>query len=242
MRPELRPYLLIIFFATLFQYNLAPFLAVLKNGRFINHQMPIYGLVLLGALGLVTCAYWAKTEVLLTLIPLGVISMLYSLPIAPNLKLREIPYLKIFIIALVWACSTVLIPFVCSKPTSINNMFLVLLERFLFIFAITIPFDIRDMKVDKRHGLKTIPLLISENKALYVAYLALALFLLICCAHYANQWFILAAVGISSLATFILLFFQSLRSFPYYYEGLLDGTMFFQGFLVLLFYYLNSLM
>lgn len=35
-----------------------------------------------------------------------------------------------------------------------------LVERFFFVFAITIPFDIRDIEADKQAGLKTIPLLI----------------------------------------------------------------------------------
>ena len=55
-----------------------------------------------------------------------------------------------------------------------------LLERFLFVFAITIPFDIRDMEIDIKEGLKTIPVIMGKKKAMMIANILLVLFTMIC--------------------------------------------------------------
>ena len=48
-------------------------------------------------------------------------------------------------------------------------------ERFLFIMAITIPFDIRDLKIDNQVGLKTIPSILGIKKSKMIAYFLLIL-------------------------------------------------------------------
>ena len=50
--------------------------------------------------------------------------------------------------------------------------YLALFERFLFIFAITIPFDIRDVNYDAFH-LSTIPQYFGINTAKWIAFFAL---------------------------------------------------------------------
>jgi 4-hydroxybenzoate polyprenyltransferase len=49
-----------------------------------------------------------------------------------------------------------------------------LLSRFLFVFAITIPFDIRDMKYDESK-IRTIPIIFGEPKSKWIAVLVLIL-------------------------------------------------------------------
>src|SRR3546814_16434708 len=44
---------------------------------------------------------------------------------------------------------------------------------FLFVVAITIPFDIRDIYQDRYYGLKTIPVLFGERKAMVLSSLLL---------------------------------------------------------------------
>ena len=41
-------------------------------------------------------------------------------------------------------------------------------ERFLFIGALTIPFDIRDLFEDRQSGLKTVPVVWGEKKSISV--------------------------------------------------------------------------
>ena len=99
---------------------------------------------------------------------LGLISMVYGLPIFKNgtvwFRLRDVPGLKIFLIASIWALVTQGLPDLMSRQT-LN--YLALFERFLFIFAITIPFDIRDLRFDK-FNLVTVPQYFGVRKARWI--------------------------------------------------------------------------
>lgn len=255
MKPQWHPYLFIIFFATLFEYNLHRFITVVTNKESLNSDKnkwvkdnlkEFYLLVFFSVLGFLCATFLAKKEVLIALAPIAAITLFYSLPIFGNkrtiFRLREIPFLKIFLIAFVWSFSTILLPIIQSgysfKKIAVITM---IVERFFFVLAITIPFDIRDMEADKQAGLKTFPLLLSENKSLAISYLSLFIFFLISFVHYQqlNYWFIIFPLGISTLTTFIFLNSNKIRNLPFYHYGILDGTMFLQGLLVLVFYYVK---
>jgi len=253
MKPQWHPYLFIIFFATLFEYNLHRLITVVTNKEALNsekHQWvrenlkKFYFLVFISVAGFITVAFMAKKEVLITFTPIAALTLLYSVPISGNRKhlfrLREIPYLKIFLIAFVWSSSTILLPVIQSDDTfSCSQVTIFLAERFLFVFAIAIPFDIRDLEVDKQEGLNTIPMLMTEKKALLLSYFALLGFFLISFFHYLklNNWFIIWALGISAATTFLFLRARNIRKLSWYHYGVLDGTMLLQGLLVLVFYY-----
>ena len=53
-----------------------------------------------------------------------------------------------------------------------QNIVLHLIARFLFVFAVTIPFDIRDLKYDAQ-DLRTIPLFFGALKSRFIAVFAL---------------------------------------------------------------------
>jgi len=255
MKPQWHPYLFIIFFATLFEYNLHRLITVVTNKEALNSDKHkwvrenlkgFYLLVFLSVTGFVCVAFLAKKEVLIALAPIAAITVFYSLPIFGNkrtiFRLREIPYLKIFLIAFVWASSTILLPIIQSGNTlERTQVIAIFVERFFFVFAITIPFDIRDIVADKQAGLKTIPLLLNENKSLAISYLSLFVFFIISFFHYQmlDYWFIILPLSISALTTLMFLNSKKIRNVTYYHYGILDGTMLLQGLLVLMFYYLN---
>lgn len=122
----------------------------------------------------------------LSIIP-AIFSLLYAIPVFRKngkwFRLRDVPGIKIFLVAGTWAFVTVIIPsFYAYQPAAWGwspewfNAYRIswFIQSFLFLFALTIPFDIRDLEFDKVK-LKTIPALIGENKAK-----ALAIGLLIC--------------------------------------------------------------
>ena len=254
MKPQWYPYLFIIFFATLFEYNLHRFITVITNKEALNSDKHkwvrenlngFYLLVFTSLVGFICVAFLAKKEVLITLAPIAILTLFYSIPVFGNKKsifrLREIPYLKIFLIAFVWASLTILLPIIQSNITFNRvHMITMLVERFFFVFAITIPFDIRDIEADKQAGLKTIPILFNENTSNAIANLSLFSFFLISFFHYQlqNCWFIIGALSVSTLTTFLFLNEKKFRKLTYFYYGILDGTMLLQGLLVLVFYYL----
>jgi len=154
-------------------------------------------------------------------------------------KLREIPYLKLFVIAFVWSTTTILLP-VIHTERDLNNVdvILMLFERFLFVLAITIPFDIRDLNVDKSVGLKTIPIRIGERRSWLISYACLTMFAVVSYLHYymqSNQ-FVIYALGVSTLMTFYFLMSKRWKKTRWYFYGILDGMMLLQGALVILFW------
>ena len=90
-------------------------------------------------------------------------------------------------IALVWSLSCVLLPvFEASyhqqRNLSNREIFLLVLTRFVFVAAMTVPYDIRDISDDKKGGLKTLPVILGEKKAylfcqaMFCLYFAVMLF------------------------------------------------------------------
>jgi 4-hydroxybenzoate polyprenyltransferase len=253
MQPQWHPYLFIIFFATMLEYNLHRLITlwfrkeILVDEKYTwlrSNIATFYFLMIFSVGGFFAALVFAKTQVIITLLPIGLITIFYSLPIFKSKKklfrLREISILKIFLISTIWALSTVLLPVIQSdKSFDKINILLMLAERTLFVFAITIPFDIRDIESDKSAGLKTIPLLIGEKKATQLAMLSLLFFFVLCLAHYIKSPLVytLPALIISAITTFFFIVNKKIKSTIYYYYGILDGTMFFQGLMVVASYY-----
>ena len=96
------------------------------------------------------------------------VALLYPLPWIMKNKgggLRSIPGLKLFVIAFVWAFTTGFLPAVWNG----QNGWWWLLERFLWTMALTIPFDVRDVKLDAQ-SIKTLPHVIGPRNSIYLAH------------------------------------------------------------------------
>jgi len=255
MHPQWHPYLFLILFATLFEYNLHKFVTVILNKNILKHEKfswinqnlyLFYFIVFASVAGFIITCCFAKPEVLIALLPLGAITVLYSFPLYRSgktiFRLREIPLAKIFLISLVWSATCIILPVVQAgiRP-GILQVLLVITERFLFVFAITIPFDIRDMEGDKKNKLQTFPILFGEKNAMLMANIAVFLFMVICTVHYyrTQQLFLVYAFLLSGISTFYFLNSKRIKRLVHYHYGVLDGTMLLQGILVLLFYYLK---
>lgn len=85
---------------------------------------------------------------------LGLISVLYVIPFGSK-SLREIPFLKSIFVATVWTGFVILYPML-NEDVSWKPYLADLCAFFCFFFALTIPFDIRDLLVDDPHQ-RTIP-------------------------------------------------------------------------------------
>lgn len=163
------------------------------------------------------------------LLPFSAISIFYAATIFSKKKaLRDIPFLKVFLIAITWAVSTVVLPLIeLKQPICIENGALFVLN-FLFILAITIPFDIRDLKLDA-NTTKTIPQGIGVNKAVN-----LSLTLVFVCLLIAIFTFQSIGQSIALALVFYTLTFSKKEMPELYYSGILDGT-------IILFPIFNSL-
>ena len=162
----------------------------------------------------------------------GLISMAYVLPfLAGRRRLRDLHYVKIFMIMATWAWITVVIPAMELNLAQQIPVWLMTLERALFIFAITLPFDIRDLEVDQHSSVKTIPAYIGKAKSIGLA--LVCLFLVAICAwlNYCIDVYsapVFVAMLLSILSTGALVWWSRHQKHDYYFTGLLDGTMLLQ--------------
>ena len=87
--------------------------------------------------------------------------------------LREVPLLKIFLIAGVWSAITVGVPTLALQRPLAQAVGL-LAQRFCLVLALAIVFDIRDLSRDRAAGTRTFPVVLGPARAKAVALAFLA--------------------------------------------------------------------
>ena len=190
-----------VFFATLFTYNFQRLVQVKSGKQHVRkdwlekHKFVISVLTFIS--GIISAyhffSFQGNTQI--AIVFSGILSILYPF------GLREIPFSKIFIIALVWAISTQLLLILENNLILNQQVLLHLAARFLFVFAITIPFDIRDMKYDIKK-LRTIPLQFGVSKAKLMAIFSLFICVIIAIFQQFQN-----SLNLANLLALILLYF-----------------------------------
>lgn len=235
-----------VFSSTLFLYALHRIVGIQKVQAFSNKyrysiinqyrsHILLYA-ILGGGLAAWFFFYLTATSQLFIILP-AFLALGYVLPFFGNeRRLRDFDYLKIFLIAIVWAFITVLLPLIEQGANLFSyTVVLLLLERMLFIFAITLPFDIRDLKVDESIKVKTIPAMIGISKTKKIAGFALFLAFVISSLLYVSALYsfpFLIALGISYSTTYLFVHRCDQTKHDYYFTAIMDGTMIIQFLLV----------
>lgn len=183
-----------VFLATVTGYNFVKYAGVAK----LHHRSLATGLrtiqifSLLAFLFLVYFIFLVDRKILLWASLFGLLTLLYALPVFSRRRnLRSISGVKIFIIALVWAGVTVVLPVIKKEEVLLNNATLEFLQRFLLVLAWIIPFEIRDLKYDL-HQLGTLPqrVGVTRTKVFGLALLLAAVFLEVLKPHTAIPSFL----------------------------------------------------
>lgn len=184
------------------------------------------------------CLIWVFTQLTLEtsyyLLPVGFISALYVIPLMKGGKrIRDFNYIKIFLIGFVWAYVACL-PLL-GEGIGTFKLSLLFLEKMIFIIAITIPFDIRDLEIDTAGGLATVAKLMGTKNAYFLSYILLAIgFLLFILCHGLHGITVALAIAIY-LTTLGLIALSKGKSSDWYFSGLIDGSLIIRGLLALLF-------
>ena len=153
-----------IFFATVTGYNFVKYFGLAKfhHRSLASWLKAIQIFSFLCFLGLCYFTFKLKTETLLYFIGLGVVTFLYAIPFLPKKifldagNLRAISGLKIYVIAFVWMCVTVIIPLLNEDYSLNNDVLIEAIQRYLYVIIAMLPFEIRDMRYDSLK-LSTIP-------------------------------------------------------------------------------------
>ena len=160
------------------------------------------------------------------------ISTLYIIPLFWKQRLRDINFIKILLISFVWSFFYY-IPLRFSSNVGAGIIFF---EKFLFIFALTIPFDNRDRHVDQLQGLRTFANIFSEKQSIYLPTLLLIISsVLASVSFYSGQYSgtELGSILISYLLTLVLII-NSLDKEEFFFLAYLDGMILLHGLILLL--------
>ena len=171
------------------------------------------------------------TNTILLLLPAGICSLLYVLPIlSRKRRLRDINYIKIFLIAFTWSYIAI-IPIMEIAEASYT--WISFIEKFFFILAITLPFDIRDSHIDRLTRLKTVPSQLGYSSTYILAYTLLAIAGLLFCYQHSTAA-VTMTYSIIYFVTALAIWISSGKQSDYYYSGLLDGTLVLRGVMIYL--------
>ncbi|MFT5833223.1 MAG: hypothetical protein ACI97N_000850 [Cognaticolwellia sp.] len=238
---------ILVFFATMFIYashRLVGLFSVkhfLEEGRFkvINtYKNHIWIYTGIAFMGLIYAFFQVNFRLQLALVVPGLISLGYVIPFLgikkgkKKLRLRDLNWIKIFLIAVVWGYVTVILPVLEVRSISWSDL-LILLERIIFIFMITLPFDIRDLKVDLFNKVKTIPAVYGIPKTMKLVLLSFIFLMILVTINYVlippiPKYFALYGLWLSLISTYIFIKISIYKIDDYYFTGLLDGTMWIQ--------------
>ncbi len=164
----------------------------------------------------------------------GLLTLLYKFKMFGFNSLRNVPYLKLPMIALIWVLTGsiyLLLHFNqyndLNQLNDIHRISGLLIMQLFFFLAITIPFDVFGMIED---DMKTVPKRLGVKKSLRISKILLVLYVLTSFFIYKRIEFIFASVLLATI-TFLLIHwspkFQK-KSLQYY---LIDGTILLQTFL-----------
>ncbi|PHN05246.1 hypothetical protein CRP01_17155 [Flavilitoribacter nigricans DSM 23189 = NBRC 102662] len=242
---QLQPLGAFVFFATLLLYAMHRLVGLSRaegfkdKGRYFvieRFQTHIGLYALLSGVGTLWFSWQLPWKVWWSLVPVALISMGYVLPIfGRGRRLRDFNYIKIFLIAICWSWITVYIPALeLGLEYNIPLLFL-FLERIFFIFAITLPFDIRDLEIDRANHVQTIPAVLGVRRSKILAIVALVI-----SAGFAAFTYRLDAYSdggfaglISSLLiTGAVVIITDPERHDYFFSGIVDGMMVLQFLLI----------
>ncbi len=230
-----------VFFATIFTYSYLKFRNAetiapsTGHGKWAAENSQLSKNILLLSLLASAGFFWLlNTNTKIIVLILAAVTALYGFVELPFLKtkkkLRDFGLLKTVFVAIVWSVTTVIVPLENSFVEPSMLVFL-LLRRFLFVLALTLVFEIKDMKGDEVHGLKTLPLLFGVANTKLIAQLTLFALLLINLVQYFFFDISLTnmlAVNLSLLVSIFCIHPLKEETSELWYYFVLDGMMILQ--------------
>lgn len=173
------------FYATITGYNFVKYFGIAKwHHRSLAKWLKVIQVFsFFSFLLMLFYAFRLEPKVIVVLTGLGLITFLYAIPFWPkqmyldeHQNLRQISGLKVYIIAAVWAFTTVVLPILNNNQELETKVWITVLQNFVFVLALMIPFEIRDLKYDSIK-LATIPQQIGIKKTKILGVLLLFFFL-----------------------------------------------------------------
>ena len=176
-----------VFFASITGYNFVKYFGLAKfHHRSLANWLKVIQLFSLIAFLLMSYYFLLlKLSSMLYVIALAIITFLYAIPLIPRKyvldeqqKLRDIGGLKVYVIALVWMLTTVILPLIENDKSLNTDALITSMQRFCFIIVLMLPFEIRDLNYDSLK-LSTIPQKIGVKRTKICGVLLLMVFMML---------------------------------------------------------------
>lgn len=237
-----------VFIATLTLYNIHKIIGIRQTKNWV-HQ-PRFRIAafwrnylqIIAAVGSISSSvlfYFLPPKVQLYIIVPTLIALAYAIPFLPGKRrLRDVHYIKIFLLVFVWLWVTVWLPVVDQHVIPGISVWLMSMGRFCFLFALAIPFDIRDLQLDQANQVKTLPFFMGLWSAQRLSFYLLILMLGCTWWNYELHAYTLGdalALSISAILSGLAIRFATPEKSDYYFSGVLDGMMILQFVLIWLF-------
>lgn len=244
------PVLALLFTSTLGIYNFCILISKPKNPQqspylrvrwFFAHYRLMVTFTIVSLLSLIPLFFLVSSSSRILLVFLAVISFCYGLPLFSlddkKFGLRNIPGLKPFLITIVWTLSVVLLPIMQTQEVQVtmHDTIILLAKRFLFIFALTVPFDIRDLFHDNELGVRTIPVMLGEKLAYQFCQVLLGGYIVLLFIYQKTFNADFLSLTFVAFLTGWLIFKSKWEKNEYYYFFYLDGVLILQYLFLLLF-------
>src|SRR5690606_18368584 len=147
-----------VFFGALTGYNFVKYaeIAGLHHRSLTNSlkTIQVFSAICFVALGIITFQLSLRT--LMIAAGFGLLTFFYAVPFFKNKNLRRLSGIKIFVVAMVWACVTVIVPVSACEVGISLDVLITFFQRILVVVALLLPFEIRDVRYDAQN-LKTLP-------------------------------------------------------------------------------------
>lgn len=172
---------LFVFCGTILAYNFIRAVQIDRLYPSLSHWIRssarwLLALNIIALAGVIYSAFEFSWLDLMFIIPYFLLTLFYVVPFKGRLRgLRNLAGFKLFLIAAVWAGVTVLFPVWVNDLSFDGKVWVVFVQRFLFVLAITIPFDIRDLQLDNS-DLATLPQTIGVDRSKLLALGAIFVF------------------------------------------------------------------
>lgn len=209
----------------------------------IRHQTYVIAALIVAFVIAGICFLYLNQSTQIGLIVLSAISMMYALPLLfwtnGKTSLRDYGVIKPFVLGVVWGLTTALLPLLELDRSLTTNDFWIVLERVVFLIAICVPFDIKDMEFDAATmKYQTLPNQIGTKATRTIAVIGVV----VAWNVSMNRWLFvtdgivfweLVAYSLSYIAAIVLLLRVDDNSNEYYYTFWLDGLLLLQPALLL---------
>ena len=222
--------LFFVFFATVTGYNFVKYFGLAKfhHRNLATWLKYIQIFSFFCFLGLIYFTFQIQIVTLYALVGLGLITFLYAIPFLPKKiflekgNLRAISGLKIYVIAFVWAVTTVVVPMIENAQQLTFDILISFLQRFVYVLVVMLPFEIRDMRYDSLK-LGTIPQRIGMRKTKIIGSILAGLLLVLeLLKDELNlNHFLVLSIIVGLVIVFV--FQSSIKQCPYYSSFWVEG-------------------